>query len=411
MRCGLVGRKLSHSYSPQIHSYLGEYRYDLCETEAENVADIVNNTQFSGFNVTIPYKTAVIPYCKSLSSVAEAIGSVNTLVRQSDGSLWGHNTDAEGFLYMVNQLPAGVAGKKILVLGNGGASLSVRYVLKAQGAKEVLVVSRTGELTYHNVYQHNDVEIIVNTTPVGMYPQCGISPINVEKFPNCEAVLDLIYNPAKTALMLQAEKLGIRAIGGLGMLVAQAVAGAVCFTGKPPKEGITEKVIQLLSCQMKNIVLIGMPSCGKTTIGRALANKWKRSFVDADTELEKTFHKSIMDIFATEGEMGFREKEKTVLAKLGKESGLVIATGGGCVTVADNYDSIRQNAVVVWLKRPLHCLQREGRPLSLQADFSAMYEARSPLYEKFADFAIENNGNQEDVVNALEERLHAFFSY
>ena len=411
MNCGLLGRKLSHSYSPQIHSYLGDYNYKICETELENLADIVNNQEFSGFNVTIPYKTEVISYCKSLSPVAQAIGSVNTLVRGEDGSLWGHNTDAEGFLYMVNQLPTGVKNKKIMVLGNGGASLSVCYVLRQQGAKEILVVSRRGELNYSNVYEHDDVEIIVNTTPVGMYPNCGVSPIDLGKFIKCEAVLDLIYNPAKTALILQAETLGINAIGGLSMLVAQAVASSIYFTKKPAKEGITEKVIQVLSSQMKNIVLVGMPSSGKTTIGRALAIKLGKRFVDADIELEKTYNKSIMDIFAQEGEAGFREKEKCILAKLGKESGMVIATGGGCVTVEDNYNSLHQNGVIVWVKRALNLLKREGRPLSLNADLSKMYEVRSKLYEKFADIIIENNGERSEVVSVLEGELNEFFSY
>ena len=411
MECGLLGRKLSHSYSPQIHSYLGDYNYKICETELENLADIVNNQKFSGFNVTIPYKTEVISYCKSLSPVAKAVGSVNTLVRGEDGSLWGHNTDAEGFLYMVNQLSAGVKNKKVMVLGNGGASLSVCYVLREQGAKEILIVSRKGELNYSNAYEHNDVEIIVNTTPVGMYPNCGVSPIDLEKFPKCKAVLDLIYNPEKTALMLQAETLGINAIGGLSMLVAQAVASSIYFNGKPAKEGITEKVIQLLSAKMKNIILVGMPSSGKTTIGKALANKLGRKFVDADEDLEKTYNKSIPDIFAKEGEIGFREKEKCILAKLGKESGMVIATGGGCVTVEDNYNSLHQNGVIVWIKRELHLLKREGRPLSLNADLSKMYEIRSPLYKKFADIVIENNKKQAEIVDILEDKLNEFFSY
>lgn len=409
MQCGLLGEKLGHSYSPAIHGKLGDYGYDLYQVPPENLASFLETTPFTGLNVTIPYKTAVMPFCAELSPEAKEIGSVNTVLRRADGSLWGHNTDAAGFSAMVESFPVSVLGKKILVLGSGGASRTVCHVLKTKGAREVLVVSRSGEVSYENLSAHSDAQLIVNTTPVGMYPNCGKSPLSLADFPVCEGVLDLIYNPARTALMLEGEKLGIPTMGGLLMLVAQAVAASQCFTGKEAPKSATETILTELQSKMENIILIGMPSSGKSTVGKILAEKLGREFVDADAFLEEKFGRSIPEIFADEGETGFRTKETAVLAELGAKSALVIATGGGCVTREENYPLLHQNGRMVFLKRDIALLETEGRPLSQQNDLEKMYETRLPLYENFADATVENLGEASETVEKMERVLYENF--
>ena len=406
MQCGLLGRKLGHSYSPQIHNLLGDYSYVLFEKEPEELENFLKNGDFSGLNVTIPYKKEVIPYLSELSPTAKKMGCVNTVLRRSDGTLYGHNTDYFGFTSLVRHAGLSVAGKKVLVLGSGGASNTAVAALKDLGASPV-VISRSGENNYGNLHLHRDAAAIVNATPVGMYPNTGFSPIDLALFPHLEGVLDVIYNPARTQLLLDAEKLGIPRENGLWMLVAQAKEAAEAFTGGKISDEVIEKIYRELSHQMKNIVLIGMPGCGKSTIGTLLAEKLGRPLADADEKIISLAGKSIPDIFAQDGEPTFRDWETKALTELGKQSGLVIATGGGCVTQKRNYPLLHQNGYLVWLERDYSVLPTDGRPLSQANDLGKMYAARKPLYEAFADIQVENAGTPEEtaqqILDALEE--------
>ena len=404
MKCGLLGRKLGHSYSPQIHGLLGDYSYDLFEKEPEELASFLKNGDFTGINVTIPYKKDVIPYLDALSPAAQKIGSVNTIVRRADGSLFGHNSDYFGFVSLVKHSGIAVDGKKVLVLGSGGTSNMVVTALRDLGAAPV-VISRSGENNYGNLHLHSDASVIVNATPVGMYPNTGVSPIDLNRFPKLDGVLDVIYNPAKTQLLLDAEKLGIPHENGLWMLVAQAKEAAEYFTGKMLPDSCIEKIHGILSRQMKNIVLIGMPGCGKSTIGNLLARKLGRKFVDADEEIIQLAGKSIPEIFAQDGEDAFRQWESDALAHLGKQSGLVIATGGGCVTRQGNYPALHQNGSIVWLERDLSLLPTDGRPLSQSNRLEEMYAVRKPLYEAFADVRVANTGSPENTVTEILSKL------
>lgn len=400
MLCGLLGRKLGHSYSPQIHEMLGDYPYVLYEKEPHELADFLQNGAFSGLNVTIPYKKDVLPYCAELSEQAQKMGAVNTIVRRADGSLLGHNTDYFGFLSMVERTGICVKGEKVLVLGSGGASATAVTVLKELGAN-VVVISRSGSDNYTNLHKHADAAVIVNATPVGMYPHVGTTPVCLEDFPKLQGVLDMIYNPARTELLQQAKKRGLITENGLWMLVAQAKESAQWFTGKVISNSIIPTIHRKLRLQMENIILIGMPGSGKSTVGRLLAAKLGKEFVDADTQIEKEAGRTIPAIFAQGGETLFREIETKVLADLGKRSGLVLATGGGCVTKPRNYPLLHQNGVLIWLQRDISSLPTEGRPLSDPGKMEAMYAVRKPLYASFADIVIDNNGSAEDAVNAI----------
>ena len=405
MKCGLLGEKLGHSYSPQIHAELADYEYKLYEKAPNEVEDFVRRGDWHGLNVTIPYKKTVIPFCDELSETARAIGSVNTLLKRPDGTIFGDNTDAFGFETLLTQtLKADISGWKALVLGTGGASVTVCAMLRKRGA-QVVPISRSGKDNYTNLEWHRDAKLLVNTTPVGMYPKNGTSLVDPGVFPKLEAVLDVVYNPARTALLLQAEKRGIPCAGGLTMLVAQAKRSSEIFLGHALPDGEIARIAWQLARQMQNVILIGMPGSGKSTVGRLLAEKLGRPLLEADKELEKAAGMSIPVIFANEGEAGFRRRETRILSELGKQSGTVISTGGGCVTREENYPLLHQNGVIVWITRDLNSLAREGRPLSLNADLSAMYAVRAPLYEHFADFTVENDGNAEDTVNSILEVL------
>lgn len=407
MKCGLLGRKLGHSYSPQIHGCLGEYSYALFEKEPDELASFLKDGDFNGINVTIPYKKDVIPYLDELSPAARKMGSVNTIVRRADGSLFGHNSDYFGFVSLVKHSGIEVAGKKVLVLGSGGTSNMAVTALTDLGANPV-VISRSGENNYDNLHLHADASVIVNATPVGMYPNTGVSPIDLSRFPRLMGVLDVIYNPAKTKLLLDAEALGIPHENGLWMLVAQAKEASEYFTGSKLPDNCIEKIHRTLSHQMKNIVLIGMPGCGKSTIGTLLADRLGRKFVDADAETIALAGKPIPEIFAQEGETAFRRWESTALEALGKQSGLVIATGGGCVTQKRNYSALHQNGVIVWMERNLSLLPTDGRPLSQANRLEDMYAVRNPMYAAFADIRVENAGNPEETVNAILSQLEEF---
>lgn len=405
LKCGLLGEKLGHSYSPQIHSMLADYEYKLFEKSPEELEDFLKSGEFDGLNVTIPYKKSVMPYCAELSPTAAQIGSVNTIVRRSDGSLYGDNTDAFGFENLIVHNGIEVKGKKALVLGTGGASVTAQAVLKNLGASEVVVISRRGEDNYENIAKHTDAEIIANTTPVGMYPNNGKAAVDLTQFPKLSGVLDVVYNPARTALLLQAEKLCIPCAGGLYMLVSQAKRSCELFTGKSIPDSEIDRIERVLSHQMQNIVIIGMPGSGKTAVSTMLAERLGRKIFDTDTIVSEKAGMTIPEIFAAQSEAGFRKLETEATAEVGKLSGNIISTGGGVVTVADNYELLHQNGVIVWIERDTNKLARDGRPISLSSDLNELYAARLPLYERFADIKADNNGDINDTVNAIMEMI------
>lgn len=404
MRFGLLGRKLGHSYSPMIFDLMGGYEYLLHEREPEGIEDLLKNGDFDGLNVTIPYKKEVLQYLDEVDELALRLGSVNTIVRR-DGRLVGHNSDYYGFASMVKRTRIDVTGKKVLVLGSGGASVTVRAVLEDLGAN-VVIVSRSGENNYDNLHLHADAAVIVNTTPVGMYPNNGTAPLDVSRFPELEGVLDLIYNPARTQLLLDCEKYGIPGYNGLWMLVAQAKKSAEWFLDQELPDSIIRTIHWKLRDRMENIALVGMAGCGKSSIGRLLAKETGKEFVDSDAEIELLAGKTIPEIFAQDGEEEFRRLETEVLAQLGKRSGLVIATGGGCVTREQNYPLLHQNSRILWLKRCPTRLPTEGRPLSQKTTPAKLYDQRKPMYKAFGDAAIDNDGTRgetlTEILNILE---------
>lgn len=403
MNCGLLGRKLGHSYSPAIHGLLADYEYRLYEKEPEELAAFLQNGQWDGLNVTIPYKKDVIPFCQVLTPLAQELGSVNTLVRLADGRILGDNTDAWGFDQMLGRVGVRCAGKKALVLGSGGASVTVQAVLRLAGA-QVVVISRTGENNYDNLDRHSDAAILVNTTPVGMYPNNGASPVNLDRLPHLEAVLDVIYNPARTRLILDAEARGIPCESGLYMLVAQAVRASEMWSGQTIPAQKMNAVWKQIGASMENWILIGMPGCGKSTIGKYLAKELGRKLVDADAEIVKRIG-DIPAYFASHGEAAFRAVETEVLRELGKQSGLVISTGGGCVTRPENYDLLHQNGRILWLRRDPGQLPTDGRPVSQRDGVAAIYAARKPLYEQFADLTVDNDGSIGATITQILQKL------
>ena len=389
MKYGLIGEHLGHSYSPFIHTLLGSSPYDLVSLRPEELGPFIKAGDFAGLNVTIPYKKAVIPYLDHIAPEAQAIGAVNTIVRRDDG-LWGYNTDYNGFLYAAERAGIRLKGKKVLVLGSGGASAAVQAASAGAGAAAVLVVSRTGTLNYENVYAEKGAEVIVNATPVGMYPQNRGKLLELSRFGSCCGVIDLIYNPLRTPLLLDARELGIPFTGGLSMLVAQAKYASDLFQGIQRPDSIIEKALEQTQQQVENIVLIGMPGCGKSTIGKKLAAQQGKKFVDTDALVEQRAGKSILDIFKQDGEAVFRKLEAEVIASVGKENGQVIATGGGSVLSLENVRNLKQNGTVIFIKRDINKLAKEGRPLSQSGDLEEMYKKRLPFYEAAADTVMEN---------------------
>ena len=401
---GLLGERLGHSFSPAIHRQLAGYDYRLVELPPEEVEPFLRAGRFRGLNVTIPYKKTVMACCDALSPAARRIGSVNTLLRRPDGTLYGDNTDYDGFRYLLQAAGAQVRGKKVLVLGSGGASLTVHAVLADLGARETVSISRSGPDNYENLDRHADAQILVNATPVGMYPNTDTSPVDLSRFPRLEGAFDLIYNPARTRFLLQAEARGLCRANGLGMLVAQAKAAAELFLGIQLPDGTVETITRALEGEKRNLLLIGMPGCGKSTVGRALAARLGRPLVDLDAVIERETGRSIPDIFAREGEAHFRHLEHDALSRTARESGQVIAAGGGIVTQPDNLAPMRQNSAVIFLHRELDQLPVEGRPISQSNDLGELYRRRLPLYEAACDLQVENR-RVEDTVEEIIRRL------
>ena len=406
MEFGLLGEKLGHSFSPRIHRELGGYEYELRELTPEELPEFLKRREFRGVNVTIPYKQAVIPWLDEISPRAERIGAVNTILRKKDGKLRGDNTDYGGFQAMMKRAGIDPAGAKCLVLGSGGASRTAVVCMRDAGAREVRVISRSGEDHYGNLDRHKDADILVNATPVGMYPKNGEAPVDLTVFPRLRGVADLIYNPARTALLLQAEELGIPAVNGLSMLVAQAREACEMFleTRIAPEE--EERVLRLLEKETENWVLIGMPGCGKTTVGRMLAERTGRRLTDTDALIEQEAGMSCGELIRQQGEEVFRQMETRAAARAGKESGTIIATGGGIVTRAENRNLLRQNGRLIHLDRPVEALAAGGaRPLSATPEaVRELYRKRQPLYASWRDLRVES-GTPEEAVNKILEAL------
>ena len=398
---GLLGRKLGHSWSVPIHTALGCQGYRLIELEPEELPAFLARADIGGLNVTIPYKRDVMPCCDVIDEDALAIGSVNTLVRRGDGKLYAWNTDAAGFRWMAEWAGVSFQGRKTVILGSGGASLTAQAVARRMGAGEVVVISRSGPDNYENLSRHADAEIVVNTTPVGMYPNTGVSAVDLACFPRCKGVLDVVYNPRRTTLLLQAEALGIPCSDGLPMLVAQAKAAEERFFEKAIPDSENKRILAMLRRETANIVLIGMPGSGKSTVGAALAALTGREAIDIDQRIVERAGCSIPEIFARSGEAAFRALEREETAEAGKLSGKIILTGGGVIMDPRNYGPLHQNGRIYHLIRDLDKLPTDGRPVSQSTDLHALWEIRRPFYAKFRDAAMENNGTAAETAAAI----------
>ena len=407
MEYGLLGEKLGHSFSPRIHRMLAGYDYRLLPTPPEEVASLFRRGEFKGLNVTIPYKQTVIPLCDETDPRAAAIGAVNTVVNRG-GRLTGYNTDLDGLIYLAKRAGVDMAGKKVVVLGSGGTSRTACAAAKELGAKEVAVISRKGENNYGNISRHADAGVLINTTPVGMHPNCGAAPVRLDVFPRLTGVLDVVYNPLRTALVMEAEARGVPCSCGLPMLVAQARRAAELFTGESIPDNRLENVISELTAQVRNIVLIGMPGSGKSTIGRSLARRLGKKFIDVDRLIAAEARMPIPQIFAEKGEDGFRELESRITREAGAQTGCVISTGGGVVTRDENYPPLHQNGVIVHVTRSLDLLPKDGRPISQSTDLYELWAKRQPMYLAFADFEVDNSGTIEDTVETIIKELETY---
>ena len=403
MQYGLIGETLGHSYSARLHALLGDAAYELHPVARDELDAFLKVRNFKGLNVTIPYKRDVIPYCAELGETARAVGSVNTLVKRADGSLLGDNTDAYGFMKMAEKAHISFAGKKVLVLGSGGTSLTACYAVRAAGGEPV-VISRHGTDNYDHLDRHRNAAAIVNATPVGMYPNPAASPVDLTRFPRLEGVLDVVYNPLRTRLLQQAEALKIPCAGGLTMLVWQAVRARELFDGHAVDPDTVQTAEVTLKREVCNLVLVGMPGCGKTTIGKRCAKQLGLPFTDVDAEIVRRAGKPVPQIFAEEGEAVFRALETQVIAEFCNRGGQVISTGGGAVLSAENRANLRMNGVVARLMRPLERLKTEGRPLSAGLEtLRRMERDRAPYYCDTADYTVMNDRTLSDCVRRVLE--------
>lgn len=404
---GLLGRKLGHSWSVPIHQALGRANYRLMELEPESLGDFLRREDIGGLNVTLPYKRDVMRFCDVIDPAAADIGSVNTLVRRG-GKLYGYNTDIDGFCYMLRRAGISLTGKKVLILGSGGASLTAQAAARQAGAREIVVLSHS-DLDNCAFLHHRDAEALVNTTPVGMWPHLDGLSMNLRDLPSVTDVADVIYNPGRTSLLLQAAEMDgdpryqrrLRWTGGLPMLVQQAKRAEELFFDRPIPDGETERITARLWRDRTNLMLIGMPGSGKTTVGRALAALSGKSFVDVDEEIVRAAGRPIPEIFAREGEEAFRTLENRILKEVCAQSGRVIATGGGVVLHMENWKTMRRTGRVYRLERRLEDLATEGRPLSRPENLAKMEQTRGPLYRAAADAAVQNDASPEDAAQQI----------
>lgn len=409
MRYGLIGEKLGHSFSKDIHERIADYTFDLIPLEKDDFKDFMERKEFAAINVTIPYKKDVIPYLDKMDEHAKAIGAVNTIVN-TNGKLKGYNTDFTGFLYMVKKHNVHMANKKVLIIGNGGASAAIQAVVKHEQAKEILivdVVKGNGAITYDEMFcNHLDAQVIINTSPIGMYPRIGNAPIDITMFHMCEAVMDVIYNPILTRLCLEAKERGIKHVNGLEMLIGQAKQAVEFFLNKKIPDDVIDEIYQDMLHERCNIILIGMPSAGKTTIGKMLAQRMNKEFVDLDDAIIKKAGMSIPEIFKVSGEAGFRVIETEVSIELAKCNNKIIATGGGTVKHKVNMNYLRQNGITIFIDRDINKLisSDPNRPLSSSREaLQQLYTERSSLYREYASYIAANNSDMEETVNDIEQ--------
>ena len=417
MEYGLIGRRLGHSFSKTLHNLIGNYDYELREIEPENLEEFMLKKDFRAINVTIPYKQDVIPFLEEIDPFAQKIGAVNTIVNKN-GKLFGYNTDFLGLKSLILKNNMDLKGKKVLILGSGGTSKTAIAVAQDLSASDIYCLSRKGSeglITYEEAYRsHTDAKVIINTTPCGMYPKIGESAIDIEKFPRLEAVVDAVYNPLSSALVVGARNKGINAIGGLYMLISQGVFASELFLNKKYPETLVDGIFEKIVKEKENIVLIGMPASGKTTVGKALAESLGKSFYDSDEEIVKKEGISIPEIFALKGEKYFRECESEVIKELSALQGAVIATGGGAVLNPKNTDLLKENGKVFFLDRNLDdMVATPDRPLSsTREDLEKRYKERYPIYCSSADYKINCSNDVAENVNAIKEVLKSEnFSY
>lgn len=415
MNYGLIGEKLGHSFSKIIHSRLFGYEYELKELSKDDVKDFITARGFSAINVTIPYKETVIPYLDAISDTAREIGAVNTVINRG-GRLFGYNTDFHGMKALIKRAKISLEGKNVLILGSGGTSKTALAVAKELGAATVTRVSRSDSacISYAAAQKRVDTQIIINTTPCGMFPNIGESAIELKSFPKLEGVVDAVYNPIRSKLVCDALSLGIPAEGGLYMLVAQAAAAAELFVGKPVSVEKIEEIYSSILSEKQNIVLIGMPSSGKTTVGKLVAEARGLSFIDTDEEIVRREGREIADIFKSVGEKGFRDIESKVLREVSAVQGAVIATGGGAVLREENVNLLRENGKIYFLDRPLDALMpTEDRPLSSDAEALAKrYNERYQIYCSSCDFRIVSPETPEKAAcMIMEDAYSENFSY
>lgn len=410
MTYGLIGNPLGHSFSEEIHAMIGGYDYKCREVAPADLERFMAEKDFCAINVTIPYKEAVIPFLSNISAQAKAIGAVNTVVNRG-GALYGYNTDYTGLAALLEKTGVSLAGKKVLILGTGGTSRTASALAGDLHAGAVYRVSRSkkeGALSYEEAYaRHADAEVILNTTPAGMYPDLGACPLDLDRFSRLSGVVDVIYNPLRSRLVLAAEARGIPASGGLFMLIAQAVAASGLFFDRTLPTSLSDRLYRTLLGRKENIVLIGMPSCGKTTVGERLAQKTNRPFFDTDREIEKSTGATPAELIKTKGIEAFRALERKTVAALAPISGAVIATGGGTLLSEENRMALRQNGRFFFLDRPLSCLTPTGdRPLSSSLEaLTRLYEERRPLYLAAAQEVIPASGGIDDCIAVIESRI------
>lgn len=407
MQYGLIGEKLGHSFSKIIHEKLADYTYDLHPLPKQELASFLEKKEFRAINVTIPYKIAVMPYLYEIDQRAQAVGSVNTIVNRN-GNLYGYNTDFGGFLYLLKHNNIDVKNKKVLVLGKGGASKAIIAVLHYLQAKQIITVyykQSNDAITYEQCQKlHNDADVIINTTPVGMYPNLDGCPIDLEHYTNCNAVVDIIYNPIKTKLLLEAQKHNMIAVGGLEMLIAQAKYAVEIFLNTSIPEYKIDDIYKQMLFEKKNVVLIGMPSSGKTTIGAELAKLLHKDFVDIDAQIVSKIGMPISNYFEQYGENAFREIETEVTKEFAGKNNIVISTGGGCIKKPENMLYLSMNGVILLVERDLSKLiVGEGRPLSSSINaIEKMYQERFPLYMRYSQKSIQNNTTTEYAVKQAQ---------
>lgn len=413
MRYGLIGEKLGHSFSKDIHERIADYTFDLIPLSKEEFKTFMEKKEFTALNVTIPYKKDVIPYLDEMDEHAKAIGAVNTIVNR-DGKLKGYNTDFTGFLYMVKKHNVHMEGKKVLIIGNGGASAAIQAVVQHESAGSMVIVDvvpGNGAISYDEMFSsHLDAEIIINTSPIGMYPRIGNAPIDISMFHKCEAVLDVIYNPILTRLCFEAQEMDIKRVNGLEMLIAQAKQSVEFFLDKSIDDQIIDDIYQDMLRERCNIVLIGMPSAGKTTIGKMLENRMQKEFIDLDDIIIEKAGKSIPEIFEESGEAGFRAIETEAAIEVSKLNNKIIATGGGTIKHKVNMDYLRQNGITIFIDRDVDKLisSDPNRPLSKSTDaLEKMHAERLPLYQKYAAYVAVNNSDIESTVKEIEEAYHS----